>query len=34
VINNHREHQAPVSARLTALTEARLRSAGVPVPAA
>ena len=32
MINNHREHQAPIAARLTALTEARLRSAGVPVP--
>ncbi|MET8630514.1 MerR family transcriptional regulator [Kitasatospora sp. NPDC004669] len=32
LINNHRGDQAPVSARLTALTEARLRSAGVPIP--
>ncbi|OIJ92328.1 MerR family transcriptional regulator [Streptomyces monashensis] len=32
LINNHREDQAPVAARLTTLTEARLRSAGVPVP--
>lgn len=32
LINNHREEQAPVAARLTALTESRLRSAGVPVP--
>ncbi|WP_405004139.1 MerR family transcriptional regulator [Kitasatospora purpeofusca] len=32
LINNHRGEQAPVSARLTALTEARLRSAGVPIP--
>ncbi|MFI2511235.1 hypothetical protein [Streptomyces sp. NPDC018972] len=32
LINNHREDQAPVAARLTALTEAKLRAAGVPVP--
>ncbi|MFE5912440.1 MerR family transcriptional regulator [Streptomyces wedmorensis] len=32
LINNHREDQAPVAARLTALTETRLRSAGVPMP--
>ncbi|MER7579646.1 MerR family transcriptional regulator [Kitasatospora sp. NPDC097691] len=32
LINDHRGDQAPVSARLTALTEARLRAAGVPVP--
>ncbi|MFF2043445.1 MerR family transcriptional regulator [Kitasatospora sp. NPDC058170] len=32
LINNHRGEQAPASARLTALTEARLRSAGVPIP--
>ncbi|PJN40097.1 MerR family transcriptional regulator [Streptomyces sp. CB02959] len=32
LINNHRGDQAPISARLTALTETRLRSAGVPVP--
>ncbi|RDI49960.1 MerR family transcriptional regulator [Nocardia mexicana] len=32
LINNHREDQAPNSARLTALTEAKLRSAGVPIP--
>ncbi|MER8231218.1 MerR family transcriptional regulator [Streptomyces sp. NPDC101490] len=32
LINNHREDQAPVAARLTALTEARLRAAGVRVP--
>ena len=32
LINNHREDQAPISARVTALTEAKLRSAGVPVP--
>ncbi|MGY0464573.1 MerR family transcriptional regulator [Kitasatospora sp. cg17-2] len=32
LINNHREDRAPVAARLTALTEARLRSAGVSVP--
>ncbi|MFE7112238.1 hypothetical protein ACFU98_41860 [Streptomyces sp. NPDC057575] len=30
--NNHREDQAPVAARLTALTETELRSAGVPMP--
>ncbi|OKJ13836.1 MerR family transcriptional regulator [Kitasatospora sp. CB01950] len=32
LIDNHRGDQAPVAARLTALTEARLRSAGVPAP--
>ncbi|MEU8968554.1 MerR family transcriptional regulator [Streptomyces monashensis] len=32
LINNHREDQAPVATRLTELTEARLRAAGVPVP--
>lgn len=32
LINNHGENQAPISARLTALTEARLRSAGIRVP--
>ncbi|MFG3224639.1 MerR family transcriptional regulator [Kitasatospora sp. NPDC048194] len=32
LINHHREERAPVSARLTALTEARLRWAGVLVP--
>jgi DNA-binding transcriptional MerR regulator len=32
LINNHGEGQAPVSARLTALTEAKLRAGGVPVP--
>lgn len=32
LINNHREDQAPVAARLTALTEAKLRAAGVPTP--
>ncbi|WP_189271702.1 MerR family transcriptional regulator [Kitasatospora griseola] len=32
LINNHREDRAPVAARLTALTEARLRAAGVPLP--
>jgi hypothetical protein len=32
LINNHRGDQAPVAARLTALTEARLRAAGVPMP--
>ncbi|SMD24878.1 MerR family transcriptional regulator [Kibdelosporangium aridum] len=32
LINNHREDQAPISARLTALTETKLRSAGVPIP--
>ncbi|MFE5585902.1 MerR family transcriptional regulator [Kitasatospora sp. NPDC056531] len=32
LINDHREEQAPVSARLTALTENKLRSAGVAGP--
>ncbi|MGW6914404.1 MerR family transcriptional regulator [Kitasatospora sp. NPDC054939] len=32
LINDHRGDQAPVAARLTALTEARLRAAGVPAP--
>ncbi|MCX5388857.1 MerR family transcriptional regulator [Streptomyces sp. NBC_00094] len=32
LINNHREGHAPISARLIALTETKLRSAGVPVP--
>ncbi|MEU9045512.1 MULTISPECIES: MerR family transcriptional regulator [unclassified Kitasatospora] len=32
LIDNHRGDQAPVAARLTALTEAGLRSAGVPAP--
>ncbi|MBD0673621.1 MerR family transcriptional regulator [Streptomyces sp. CBMA156] len=32
LINNHRGDQAPVAARLTALTEAKLRAAGVPIP--
>ncbi|MFI6845055.1 MerR family transcriptional regulator [Kitasatospora sp. NBC_00085] len=32
LINNHREDQAPVSARLTALTEAKLRAAGFSMP--
>jgi hypothetical protein len=32
LINNHRGDQAPISARLTALTEMKLRSAGVPIP--
>lgn len=32
LITSHRGKQAPVSARLTELTEARLRAAGVPVP--
>ncbi|GAB7035869.1 MerR family transcriptional regulator [Streptomyces sp. NPDC021749] len=32
LINNHRGDQAPISARLTALTETKLRSAGVPIP--
>ncbi|MEV8475775.1 MerR family transcriptional regulator [Streptomyces sp. NPDC051173] len=32
LINTHRQDQAPVAARLTALTEARLRAAGVPMP--
>ncbi|MCX5383493.1 MerR family transcriptional regulator [Streptomyces sp. NBC_00083] len=32
LINSHREDQAPVAARLTALTEAKLRAAGIPMP--
>ncbi|WEB45446.1 MerR family transcriptional regulator [Streptomyces yunnanensis] len=32
LINNHRGDQAPIAARLTALTETKLRSAGVPIP--
>ncbi|MEV7595876.1 MerR family transcriptional regulator [Kitasatospora sp. NPDC089797] len=32
LIDGHREEQAPVSARLTALTEARLRAGGVRLP--
>lgn len=32
MITNHRGDQAPISARLTELTEARLRDAGVPIP--
>lgn len=32
LINNHRGDQAPISARLTALTETKLRSAGIPIP--
>ena len=32
LINHHREDGASISARLTALTEARLRAAGIPVP--
>ncbi|AUG79427.1 MerR family transcriptional regulator [Kitasatospora sp. MMS16-BH015] len=32
LINSHRDDQAPVAARLTALTEAGLRAAGVPMP--
>ncbi|UFU05420.1 MerR family transcriptional regulator [Ruania halotolerans] len=32
VISSHRHNQAPVAARLTALTEAKLRAAGIPVP--
>ncbi|MFD5463709.1 MerR family DNA-binding transcriptional regulator [Kitasatospora sp. NPDC127059] len=32
LIDHHREDQAPAAARLTALTEARLRSAGAPAP--
>ncbi|WP_310715842.1 MerR family transcriptional regulator [Streptomyces lydicus] len=32
LINNHRKDRAPISARLTALTEAKLRAAGVPFP--
>ncbi|MEV7377461.1 MerR family transcriptional regulator [Streptomyces lydicus] len=32
LINNHRKDRAPISARLTALTETKLRAAGVPLP--
>ncbi|MFF8370362.1 MerR family transcriptional regulator [Streptomyces lydicus] len=32
LINNHRRDQAPMAARLTTLTEAKLRAAGVPLP--
>ncbi|WP_022892588.1 MerR family transcriptional regulator [Agromyces subbeticus] len=32
LINTHGENQAPISTRLTALTEAKLRAAGIPVP--
>ncbi|MFE6055856.1 MerR family transcriptional regulator [Kitasatospora sp. NPDC056446] len=32
LIDTHRGEQAPVAARLTALTEERLRAAGVPLP--
>ncbi|WP_280435227.1 MerR family transcriptional regulator [Nocardia carnea] len=32
LINNHREDQAPISARLTALTETKLRAAGIYIP--
>ncbi|MFC9894968.1 MerR family transcriptional regulator [Nocardia sp. NPDC127579] len=32
LINHHREHQAPIAARLTALTEAKLRAAGIRIP--
>ncbi|MFJ9694811.1 MerR family transcriptional regulator [Kitasatospora sp. NPDC101183] len=32
LINTHREDEAPIAARLTALTEARLRAAGVRTP--
>ncbi|MGV4925648.1 MerR family transcriptional regulator [Streptomyces sp. BHT-5-2] len=32
LINNHRKDQAPIAARLTALTEAKLRAAGVSLP--
>ncbi|MEU8773533.1 hypothetical protein [Streptomyces sp. NPDC048606] len=32
LINSHGEDRAPVAARLTALTETRLRAAGIPVP--
>ncbi|MFI6309994.1 MerR family transcriptional regulator [Nocardia fusca] len=32
LINNHRQDQAPISARLTALTETKLRSAGIQIP--
>lgn len=32
LITDHREDQAPIAARLTELTERKLRSAGVPIP--
>ncbi|NKY32253.1 MerR family transcriptional regulator [Nocardia speluncae] len=32
LINNHRGDQAPISSRLTALTETKLRSAGIRIP--
>ncbi|MGW5386469.1 MerR family transcriptional regulator [Nocardia sp. NPDC003963] len=32
LINNHRQDRAPISARLTALTETKLRSAGIQIP--
>ena len=32
LITDHRGDQAPIAARLTALTETRLREAGVPIP--
>jgi hypothetical protein len=32
LINNNRDDQAPIADRLTALTETKLRSAGVPMP--
>ncbi|WP_200953300.1 hypothetical protein [Agromyces sp. Root81] len=32
LINTHGEDQAPISTRLTALTEAKLRAGGIPVP--
>ncbi|MFI5715531.1 hypothetical protein [Nocardia sp. NPDC051750] len=32
LINNHRQDQAPISARLTAFTETKLRSAGMQIP--
>ncbi|MGW5365125.1 hypothetical protein [Actinopolymorpha pittospori] len=32
LINNRREDRSPISARLTALTEAKFRAAGVPIP--
>ncbi|WP_280266389.1 MerR family transcriptional regulator [Nocardia wallacei] len=34
LVNDHRDDQAPISARLTALTEAKLRSAGIHIPRA
>ncbi len=32
LINSHRQDQAPIAARLTALTETKLRAAGIPIP--